>query len=54
MGRIFKTRLFGRWARKAGLADQALCKAVTEMGMGLVDADLGGGGNSQKKNSIVW
>lgn len=27
---------------KAGLTDEALCKAVVEMGQGLVDADLGG------------
>ena len=29
--------------RKAKLADQALCLAVSEMENGLVDADLGGG-----------
>ncbi len=40
---IYKTRHFNRWARKAGLSDQALCRAVTEIRQGLVDADLGGG-----------
>ena len=42
MDRVFKTRQFARWARKAGLTDEALCVAVTEMVDGL-DADLGGG-----------
>lgn len=40
--RIFKTRLFNRWAEKEGLADVALQTAVEELGNGLVDADLGG------------
>ncbi|MBF0624869.1 MAG: type II toxin-antitoxin system RelE/ParE family toxin [Magnetococcales bacterium] len=43
MQRIFKTRPFGRWARKVSLLDQALCGAVAEMARGLIDADLGGG-----------
>ena len=43
MRRVFKTRHFGRWMRKAGLTDRALCSAVTEMSAGLIDADLGGG-----------
>lgn len=42
MHRIFKTRTFARWARKAGLSDAALVAAVTEMMDGLIDADLGG------------
>ncbi|MCM2357176.1 MAG: type II toxin-antitoxin system RelE/ParE family toxin [Geobacteraceae bacterium] len=40
---IYKTRHFNRWARKAGLPDQALCRAVAEIRQGLIDADLGGG-----------
>lgn len=40
---IFKTRHFSRWARKAALSDEALCRAVYEIRQGLVDADLGGG-----------
>jgi len=40
---IYKTRYFNRWARKADLPDQALCRAVMEIRQGLVDADLGGG-----------
>ncbi|MBV7428084.1 MULTISPECIES: type II toxin-antitoxin system RelE/ParE family toxin [unclassified Acidovorax] len=42
MNRVFRTRAFTRWMRKAGLADEALCRAVDEMARGLVDADLGG------------
>ena len=41
--RIFKTRYFGRWFRKIGLSDMALCQAVDEMGQGLIDAELGAG-----------
>lgn len=40
--RVFKTRTFARWSRKAGLPDRALCAAVEEIAAGLVDADLGG------------
>jgi hypothetical protein len=43
MRRVFKTRHFGRWLRKSGLSDRALCQAVNEMIAGLIDADLGGG-----------
>ena len=43
MRRVFKTRFFGRWARKSGLSDRALCRALQEMASGLIDADLGGG-----------
>jgi hypothetical protein len=42
MKRVFKTRSFIRWARKIGLPDATLCKAVDEMERGLIDADLGG------------
>jgi len=43
MKRIFKTRHFNRWMRKTALSDAALCNAVIEMLLGLIDADLGGG-----------
>ena len=43
MGKIFKTKLFSRWAKKAGLTNEALAGAVAEMSAGLVDVDLGGG-----------
>lgn len=42
MRSVFWTRTFTRWMRKAGLTDDALCEAVSEMAEGLVDADLGG------------
>ena len=42
MVRIFKTRLFSKWAAKEGLTDAALLAAVDEIGRGLIDADLGG------------
>ena len=41
--RIFKTRVFNRWARRERLADPELRKAVAEMQKGLTDAQLGGG-----------
>lgn len=41
--RVFKTRVFGRWATREGLADRSLCVAVSEMLQGLIDARLGGG-----------
>lgn len=40
--RIFKTRLFAKWAQKEKLSDSLLRQAVQEMEAGLVDADLGG------------
>lgn len=39
---VFKRRDFARWQAGEKLPDTALCKAVQEMGAGLVDADLGG------------
>jgi len=42
MKRVFRTRIFTRWMKRAGLTDAALWNAVTEMNQGLVDADLGG------------
>jgi hypothetical protein len=41
--RVFKTRHFARWMRKTELTDGALCAAVREMSLGLIDADLGAG-----------
>ena len=40
---IYKTRNFTRWARKTGLNDSLLERAVFEIKRGLLDADLGGG-----------
>jgi hypothetical protein len=39
--RVFKTRVFDRWAGKAGVTDAALLKAVADIERGLIDADLG-------------
>ena len=39
---IYTTKVFDRWARKAGLRANDLCKAVEEMERGLYEADLGG------------
>jgi hypothetical protein len=39
---ILKRKDFARWQAGEKLPDAALCKAVTEMESGLIDADLGG------------
>ena len=41
--RVFKTKWFARYARRAGIKDESLCEAITRAERGLVDADLGGG-----------
>ena len=41
--RIFKTKWFGRYARRERIADASLQEAVDRAERGLVDADLGGG-----------
>ena len=40
--RIFKTRLFNRWAADEKVDDDVLCRAIEEVQQGLVDANLGG------------
>jgi hypothetical protein len=40
--RVFKTKTFGRWARK-NVKDSALCDAAREIEAGNFEADLGGG-----------
>jgi hypothetical protein len=40
--RIFKSRWFQRFARKEGIADEALYEAVVRAEQGQIDADLGG------------
>lgn len=42
MTRVLKRKDFARWQVSEKLSDAALCKAVQEMEIGLVDADLGG------------
>ncbi len=41
--KIFKTKSFGRFARKETLEDAALFKAAIDAAAGRIDADLGGG-----------
>ena len=43
MRRVFKTRHFSRWMRKTDLTNAAIANAVSEMEVGLIDADRGGG-----------
>ncbi len=52
MRRVFKIRHFSRWMRKTELSDAALCKAVKEMELGLIDADLGPGGLVKKRVAL--
>ena len=40
--KAFKTKWFGRWARREDLGDSALANAMAEMERGLIDAQLGG------------
>jgi hypothetical protein len=41
--RIYKTKEFGRFARREKINDVALCEAVDRAERGLIDADLGSG-----------
>jgi hypothetical protein len=41
--RVFKTKVFARFARKENLGDKALAGAMAQIELGLVDADMGGG-----------
>jgi hypothetical protein len=41
--RVFKTRLFAKFARREGIADASLAEAIARAERGLVDAELGGG-----------
>ncbi len=41
--RIYKHRLFLKWAKKEAITDQMIKAAVAEMVNGLIDADLGSG-----------
>ena len=41
--RIFKNRWFAKFAKKEGISDAKLCKAVKDAEVGKIDADYGGG-----------
>lgn len=40
---VYKTKVFARFARKAGLTDLQLADAAARVAEGRFDADLGGG-----------
>lgn len=40
--RIFKYKTFEKWAKKQGMNNVDLKKAITEIEKGLIDANLGG------------
>lgn len=40
--RIFKTKVFSKFAKKEQISDTALLEAVERSEKGLIDADLGG------------
>jgi hypothetical protein len=46
--RVFKTRPFSRFARKASIRDAELREAVAALGRGQIDASLGGGVYKQR------
>ena len=39
----YKTKWFGRFARREGIADSSLLEAIERAERGIIDADLGGG-----------
>lgn len=41
--RVFKTRVFSRFAREEAIGDAVLCDAIAQAERGLVHANLGGG-----------
>jgi len=41
--RVFKTKIFARFARREHIHDASLCEAIERAEAGLIDADLGGG-----------
>lgn len=41
--RVFKNKVFARFAERNGIEDRQLCDAVHRAERGLIDADLGGG-----------
>ncbi len=41
--RVFKTKLFAKFAKRERLSDASLLEAIERVRQGLIDADLGGG-----------
>jgi hypothetical protein len=48
--KIFKYRLFEKWAKKHGISDDDLNKAVLEIENRLCDANLGGNVKTHRQN----
>jgi hypothetical protein len=46
--RVFKSKEFARFAPKNQIGDPVLCRAITEIHLGSVDAELGGGVYKQR------
>ena len=40
--RVFKYKTFEKWAKKQGMGNDDLKKAITEINKGVIDANLGG------------
>ena len=40
---VYKTKIFARFARRAGITDETHCDATARAEKGLIDADLGNG-----------
>jgi hypothetical protein len=49
--RIFKHKWFAKFAKKEGISDAKLCKAVKDAESGKIDADYGGGVIKQRIGS---
>ncbi len=41
--RVFKTKVFARFARRKRITEKEICEAARRAAKGLIDADLGGG-----------
>lgn len=41
--RVFKTKVFARFARRERIDDRSVCEAVDRAAVSLIDGDLGGG-----------
>lgn len=41
--RVFKTKVFARFAKRERIAEKEICEAARRAAKGLIDADLGGG-----------
>ena len=52
--KIFKYRVFRKWAKKEGVSDSNLKKAIEDIGNGLFDANLGNGLYKQRVARKGW